>query len=587
MSKLNRREFKELLTEWNKLIEDDKLDKNNKPISEAVDIVSMLSDIGSQIAQYSPEIIGSLGSVAAGIGVSKIKSSLEERNKKKKIAELSILFIERFISEINEDINNDLKSSEAKEKYREGLEILNQVKSLSFNDKRYFISLSRDTNWDHKSWFAPKVSSSKKHEELLAMKNKLFEINNYFINGNMHFVFQENLNENIEEVTNNADVIKQKMIDIIKRNSFVDDEYWLQKIRLEVLEDIKDTIQNNSNFFKTLIRKNEFKVCRSNSSDKSLGEWSKLYSSSSFLDEYGVKENVSKNIVDLYFNQFKKDYEGGITLFDYAGWGSGKTIAKSQLVFSFNYEKDLRMVQENFESINIEDFCEDMFNFLFFKLIIDEDQSSEVSYTRKAEFQELKEKISNVIPASVVELDYHGNMNIKPQTLDQFKAMSEEDFQKLVGILHSHQVRNKKQSNPIKVSLIRNPTNFRHLQEEDRANTIKLSEALSKEMASQNAVNKIKSILDVFKVLNFSSPALFILSFLNEHGAKPVYKKLVDYLCSIDSDLGEKIRNLLSSNQNQTQKDQSIDDIVDYFTSSTEGGRIVNRVFQIIMATCL
>ncbi|MAH43745.1 hypothetical protein CL614_08575, partial [archaeon] len=207
MSKLNRKEFKELLNEWNKSIEN----KNNKTITESVDLMSMLTDISNQIA-----ILGTLGSVAAGLGVSKITSTLKERKKKKKIAELSILFIERFISEINEDMSNDLKANEVKEKYREGSEILNQVKGLSRNNKRYFNSLSKNTNWDHKSWFSPKVSNLRIHEKLLAIKIKLFEIKNFFMEGNMHFVFQEGARENIEKVTNNIDVIKQKMLYIVK-----------------------------------------------------------------------------------------------------------------------------------------------------------------------------------------------------------------------------------------------------------------------------------------------------------------------------------------------------------------------------------
>ena len=160
---IKRKETKLIVENWRKLL------KENKTITEAADIMQMLSDIGSQIVQYSPAIVGT---VAAGAGVSKIKSSLEERKKKKKIAELSILFIERFISEINEDINNDLKANEAKEKYREGQEILNQVKNLSRIDKDYFIHLSSNTD--------PSRSGipRRKHEKLLNMKNKLFEINN-------------------------------------------------------------------------------------------------------------------------------------------------------------------------------------------------------------------------------------------------------------------------------------------------------------------------------------------------------------------------------------------------------------------------
>jgi len=124
---IERKETKLIVENWRKLLkENNKLDKRNKTITEAADIMQMLSDIGSQIAQYSPAIIGT---VAAGAGVSKIKSSFEKRRKKNKIAELSTLFIERFISEINEDINNDLKANEAKEKYREGQDAGSEQKS--------------------------------------------------------------------------------------------------------------------------------------------------------------------------------------------------------------------------------------------------------------------------------------------------------------------------------------------------------------------------------------------------------------------------------------------------------------------------
>lgn len=582
MSRLSNKEFKELLTEWNKLTKDSQLNKKRKTINEGADFFHAIADISNQIAQYAPVLIGS---AAVSAGITKIKSTLEERKKKKKITELSILFVEKFISELNEDANNDLKANEAQQKYNEALAILNDVKSLSYNDKRYFISLRNDTNHDHKNLFAPKVKNKKQHEKLLDMKNKLFEINKYFIDGNMHFVFQQGSNENIEKLNSESGDISTKMSNIVKTNYYVNNEYYFNNIRLEVLDDIKEAIQNSDNFFKTLIKKGEFNIRRSemSSPDDNKGEWAKLYSSSAFFDSiYGVKDSVSKNVLNLYFKELKQDYDDTESLSLFRGADKAKY---SELVFSFNYEKDLKTVQENFESVNTDLLYENMFNFLLFQLIIDEDESSDVSYTRKAEFKELKEKIARVIPASIVELDYTGEIHIKPQTIEQFSSISEKDFQSLVGILHSHQVRNKKQSNPIKVSLIKNPSNFKFLEEVDREATIKLSEALSREMASQNTVEKLKSILDLFKVLDFTSIPKFILSFLVEHGKKPLYKSLIDYLCSIDSELGQKIKNLLSKSKSEEQ--QSIDDIIEYFTSETASGRTANRIFQIILAVIL
>jgi len=49
---IERKETKLIVENWRKLLkENNKLDKRNKTITEAADIMQMLSDIGSQIAQ--------------------------------------------------------------------------------------------------------------------------------------------------------------------------------------------------------------------------------------------------------------------------------------------------------------------------------------------------------------------------------------------------------------------------------------------------------------------------------------------------------------------------------------------------------